>query len=89
MRNLLYMAAITALQWNAEPRELYERLIAAGQAAGAAIIAVMRKLVVMTDALQRDRWKWAPTEYLETIAESGGRSLLTELNPDRDGSGPG
>jgi len=60
LRDILYMAAVSASRWNPELREFHERLIKAGKAYKVAIVAVMRKLIVMPDSLLRDRRKWTP-----------------------------
>jgi len=58
--NLLHMAAITASRHDLELREVYKRLTEAGKAHEVAIVAVMRKMVVMIGALLRDRREWTP-----------------------------
>jgi len=60
LREILYMAAVSASRWNPELREFHERLIRAGKAYRVAIVAVMRKLIVMLNSLLRDRRKWTP-----------------------------
>jgi len=43
-----------------ELREVYKRLTEAGKAHKVAIVAVMRKMIVMINALLRDRREWTP-----------------------------
>jgi transposase len=49
LRRVLYMAALAALQWDADMRTRYERLLAAGKlplvALGAIMHAVLRKMM--------------------------------------------
>jgi len=59
-RKLLYMAAFAASRHDPEMREVYERLMKAGKAHKVAIVAVMRKMIVMINALLRDRREWTP-----------------------------
>jgi len=56
----MYMAAMTASRWNPELRDFHDRLIKAGKPHKVAIVAVMRKLTVMPDALLRDHRTWTP-----------------------------
>jgi len=57
-RETLYMAATTATGWNPPMKELYERLTGAGKAHKVALVAVMRKLVILANALLRDGRRW-------------------------------
>ncbi len=59
-RDVLYMAAMTAIRWNPAMRELYERLTAAGKAHKVALVAVMRRMVTLTNVLLRDGRGWSP-----------------------------
>ncbi len=59
-RDVLYMAAMTAVCWNPAMKEMYERLTAAGKAHRVALVAVMRKLVILTNVLLRDGRGWSP-----------------------------
>ena len=58
-RDLLFMAATTASRFNAEMAALYARLVGRGKKHKVAIVAVMRKLVVLANALLRDGREWA------------------------------
>jgi len=49
VRRVLYMAAICAKRYNPTLRKFYERLIAAGKPTKVALVAVMRKLVVLAN----------------------------------------
>lgn len=60
LRKSLYMPALVATRHNAPLREKYQKLIAGGKVAKIAITAIMRKLVVLANALLRDNRKWTP-----------------------------
>lgn len=59
-RQTLYMPALVAMRFNPDLKRLYDRLIGNGKHAKVAITAVMRKLVVLANALLRDDRTWAP-----------------------------
>lgn len=54
VRSVLYMATITALRCNPKIKTFYERLRAAGKVKKVAIVACMRKLLVILNAIVRD-----------------------------------
>jgi len=54
VRSVLYMATITALRCNPKIKAFYERLLAAGKIKKVAIVACMRKLLVILNAIVRD-----------------------------------
>lgn len=58
LRNLLYMATISAIRCNSKIREFYQRLTAAGKKPKVAITACMRKLITILNAMIRDRKPW-------------------------------
>lgn len=60
VRKVLYMAALTARTHDASIRTFYERLIAAGKIPQVALIACMRKLLVIVNARVRDALRPAP-----------------------------
>jgi len=59
VRNSLYMTTVTAVRWNPAIRTTYQRLIDAGKRKMTAIVACMRKLLVILNAMMRDRTVWA------------------------------
>jgi transposase len=61
VRHALYMPALVATRFNPDLKAKYDQLIAAGKPAKKAITAIMRKLIVLANALLRDRRKWAPS----------------------------
>lgn len=58
LRNVLYMAALTAIRRNPPVRDLYLRLRARGRPAKAAIVAAIRKLLTILNAILRDGKPW-------------------------------
>ncbi len=59
LREALYMPALVAARFNPDLKAVYDRLTAAGKPAKVAITAVMRKLIIVANALVRDQRKWA------------------------------
>ena len=59
-RKVLYMAAIAARRCNPDMRAVYQRLADRGKPHKVAITAVIRKLVVLANALLRDDRLWQP-----------------------------
>jgi len=60
LRDGLYMPALVALRFNPDLKIKYEHLHAAGKLAKVAIVAVMRKLLDMENALVKADRKWTP-----------------------------
>ena len=58
VRNVLYMAALVASRCNPTIRELYLRLRCRGRPAKAALVAAMRKLLTILNAILRDQRPW-------------------------------
>jgi transposase len=58
LRQALYMPALVAIRFNAPLKATYLALRKAGKPAKLAIVAIMRKLLVMANALLRDNRKW-------------------------------
>ncbi len=58
VRAALYMATLVACRHNSEIRAFYERLCAAGKAKKVAIVACMRKLLVILNAMIKHRTPW-------------------------------
>ncbi|MBD9507113.1 IS110 family transposase [Ensifer sp. ENS10] len=61
VRRALYMPALVAIRFNPDLKAKYDRLKAAGKASKLAITAVMRKLIIIANALLRDGRIWEPT----------------------------
>ena len=51
VRKLLYMSALTAIRHDKRMKEFYERLVAKGKVKKVAIVAVMRKMLVILNAM--------------------------------------
>jgi len=60
VRRALYMATIACLRWNILIKEHYARLRAAGKPAKVAIVACMRKLLIILNAIARSGQSWNP-----------------------------
>jgi transposase len=58
VRETLYMGALIASRFNPAIKEFYERLVAAGKPKKVALVACMRKLLVILNAVLRDRTPW-------------------------------
>ena len=59
-RRALYMPALVAARFNPDLKRVYDRLVDAGKPAKVAITALMRKLVVLANALLRQNRFWTP-----------------------------
>lgn len=60
VRQALYMPALVACRFNPDLKAKYDQLKAAGKAPKVAITAIMRKLIVLANALLRKNRKWIP-----------------------------
>ena len=60
VRQALYMPALVAARYNPDFTEKYKALTAAGKPPKVAMTAIMRKLIILANALIRDNRKWAP-----------------------------
>ena len=58
MRRALYMPTVVAITHNPVIRAFYQRLIAAGKAKKVALIAAMRKLLTILNAIVRTGKRW-------------------------------
>lgn len=58
LRQILYMAAITATRYNLDLRNFYLRLINQGKPTKIAIIAVIRKLITMANSVIKRQSPW-------------------------------
>ena len=59
LRAAIFMPALVAVRFNADLKRKYQQLLDSGKAPKLAITAVMRKLVLLANALLRDGRKWA------------------------------
>ena len=60
VRRVLYMAALVATRWNPVIRVFYQRLRAAGKAPKVALVAAMRKLLTILNAMVHAGTPWQP-----------------------------
>ena len=60
VRRLLYMPALSASRCNPDLAAFYQRLIQAGKPPKLALVAVMRKLLLLAAALLRQDREWSP-----------------------------
>ena len=60
VRRVLYMATLTAIRWNPTLQAFYARLCLAGKAKKVAIVACMRKLLTILNAMLRDNKPFNP-----------------------------
>lgn len=58
VRTALYMAALSATRYNPVIAQLYKRLLAAGKPKKVALVACMRKLLTILNAMLRDGLPW-------------------------------
>ena len=64
VRAVVYMAALVAIQHNPAIKVFHSRLIAAGKPKKVAIVACMRKLLTILNALLRDQALWNATKHV-------------------------
>lgn len=62
VRSVLYMATLSATRYNPTIRAFYEHLLAAGKDQKVAIVACMRKLLTILNAMLRDNQAWHPVD---------------------------
>lgn len=58
VRSILYMATLTATRCNPVIREMYQRLLKADKKKKVAMVACMRKLLIILNPIVRDRSNW-------------------------------
>ena len=73
VRRLLYMAALSAIRFNPDLAAMHRRLVACGKPGKVALVAVMRKLLLLANVLLRDDRLWTPRgDRLDTPPEPTG-----------------
>jgi len=60
VRAVLYMATLSAIRYNPTIAAFYQRLRAAGRPGKVAVVAAMRKLLTILNAIVRERRPWQP-----------------------------
>jgi transposase len=73
VRASLYMAALVATRYNPVLKDFYQRLRAKGKPAKVALVAVMRKLLTMLNAMLKHQCRWQH-EAASTPASPSGRA---------------
>lgn len=64
VRAALYMGALVATRHNPQIKEFYERLLSAGKPKKVALVACMRKLLLILNAVLKHRTPWRPPHAL-------------------------
>ncbi len=67
VRNVLYMAAVSAMRSNPIIRRLADRLKAAGKPPKVVIVAAMRKLLTIINAMLRDQIQWSQLKIVQQL----------------------
>lgn len=62
IRSILYMATLSAIRFNPVIKSFYEHLLAQGKQKKVAIVACMRKLLTILNAMMRDNKPWNPEQ---------------------------
>jgi transposase len=65
VRRALYMAALSASRFYPACRAKYDALVNAGKLAKVALVAIMSKLLIVANALLREKRKWTPVPLLK------------------------
>ena len=67
VRRILYMAALSAIRHNPAIRAVYTRLCDKGKPKKLALVAAMRKLLTVLNAIMRDQVPWQPEHVTKPI----------------------
>jgi transposase len=67
VRSALYMSILSATKWNPVIRVFYQRLRAQGKPPKVAMVACMRKLLTILNAMVRDGQEWDPSIPLDQL----------------------
>jgi transposase len=70
LRSLLYMAAMCAVQHNQVFRDHYHQLLQRGKPKKVALVACLRKLLVILNAMLRDRQPWCDPDSSPVLSSS-------------------
>jgi transposase len=65
VRTVIYMATLSAVQHNPVLKQFHQRLIAAGKLPKVALVACMRKLIIILNAMVRDKACWDVEKHLQ------------------------
>ena len=70
VRSTVYMAALVSMQHNPVIKTFYERLVAAGKPKKVALVACVRKLLTILNAMLRDGQIWRAAADLNSVAKA-------------------
>ena len=87
VRRLLYMAAVTAIRCNPDLRRKYQALVDRGKPPKVALVAVMRKLLLLANALLRQDRLWTPRADDEAASEQPAEAVEDASGPSGLGEG--
>ena len=62
VRNVLYMATVSAARFNPVIKAFYQNLVKQGKLKKVALVACMRKFLTILNAMIRDMRPWQPTQ---------------------------
>lgn len=69
VRRLLHMSAVSAIRCNPDLAAKHRQLVGRGKAPKVALVAVMRKLILLANALLRQNRLWTPRADAKPAAE--------------------
>lgn len=70
VRGTLFMPTLVAIRTNPEMKYFYERLLQKGKPKPLALIAVMRKIILLAHSLYKNNQTYDPQRYLKYIAQN-------------------
>ncbi len=70
MRALLYMSVVAGIRFNATIRQFYKHLTATGKPPKVALVACMRKLLVILNAMLKSQQPWRPVAASAELASA-------------------
>ena len=79
LRAVLYMEALVASRRNPIIAAFYQRLLNAGKARKVALVACMRKLITIFNAMMRTMAVWQPEIILRRASVEAGQKSLSRL----------
>lgn len=64
VRNVLYMATLSVVRWNPTLKAHYQQMIARGRPKKVALVACMRRLIGILNAMLRSQQPWRSTDHV-------------------------
>jgi transposase len=89
VRQILYMVALVAIVYNPTIKEYYNRLICKGKPPKVALVACMRKIIRILNAMLRNNLPFIPDYYETYVREQNNNNsklILTKNNEVEQGS---